>query len=110
MNILDKIAEILKDNTVKLGYLPDTPDDVTAVFEYQGGQPSHSFGITDFTENIQIRTRGENSYAKAREFSLILDNYTDENISIIQITPVFDIGRDSHGRQEYTVNFTAYRK
>ena len=110
MNILDKIAEILKDDTVKLGYLPDTPDDVTAVFEYQGGQPSHSFGNTDFTENIQVRTRGENSYSKAKEISLVLDNYTDEDLSIIQETPVFDIGRDSHGRQEYTVNFKIYRR
>ena len=110
MNILDKIAEILKDDTVKLGYLPDTPDDVTAVFEYQGGQPFHSFGNTDFTENIQVRTRGTNSYAKAKGIALALNNYTDENISIIQTTPVFDIGRDSHERQEYTVNFTAYRR
>ncbi|MDE5946338.1 MAG: minor capsid protein [Oscillospiraceae bacterium] len=110
MNILDKIADILKDDTVKLGYLPDKPDDITAIFEYQGGQPSHSFRHTDFTENIQIRTRGSNSYAKAQEIALILDNYTDKNISIIQITSVFDIGRDSHERQEYTVNFKIYRR
>ena len=110
MNILDKMAEILKDDTIKLGYLPDTPDDVTAVFEYQGGQPYHSFGNTDFTENIQIRTRGANSYSKAREIANILDNYADEDTSIIQTSPIFDIGRNSHERQEYTVNFTVYRR
>ncbi len=109
MNILDIIGGILGNN-VKLGYLPDNPDEITAVFEYQGDKPSHSFGSTDFTENIQVRTRGQNSYAKSKEIALTLNNYTDENISIIQTTSVFDIGRDSHGRQEYTVNFKIYRR
>jgi len=109
MNILDIISGILGDD-VKLGYLPDTPDEITAVFEYSAEQPFHSFGNTDFTENIQVRTRGKNSYTKAKETALTLDNYTDENISIIQTTPVFDIGRDSHERQEYTVNFKVYRR
>ena len=109
MNILDIIGGILSGD-VKLGFLPDTPDAVVAVFEYQGGQPSHSFGHTDFTENIQVRTRGVDSYAQAKAIALTLDNYTNEDISIIQTTPVFDIGRDSHGRQEYTVNFKVYRR
>jgi len=35
MNILDIIGGIL-GNSVKLGYLPDALDEITAVFEYQG--------------------------------------------------------------------------
>ena len=110
MNILDKIYSIIGDETVKLGFLPDFPDDLSSVFEFSGSPPVHSFGGMDVIENIQLRTRGAESYEKISGFAAILNGYNDPEISIIQTTAILDIGRDDKKRQEYTVNFKIFRR
>lgn len=110
MNILDKLSSVLNDNTIKLGYLPDAPDDISVLTEYSGSPPSHSFGGMDITENVQLRTRGTNSYERISAIAGKLNRYSDSDISVIQTTNILDIGRDAKGRQEYTVNFKIYRR
>ena len=105
MNILDKLYSILRSDDLKLGYLPDTPDELTVITEYAGGSASRSFGSSDITENVQLRTRGAGAYDKISALAEKLDGYYDKDISVFQTSPVLDIGRDSKGRQEYTVNF-----
>ncbi|MPW25948.1 hypothetical protein GC105_09110 [Alkalibaculum sp. M08DMB] len=114
MNILDKIKSVLDMPDVKLGYLPDKPDGVTALFEYQGSPPDHHFTGTDIIENVQVRTRDTTSaaaYAKAKAVVSILNRYHDNEISVLQSTPILDIGYDNANpqRQEYTVNFEIRR-
>lgn len=105
MNILDKLSTILNDNTIKLGYLPDTPDDISVLREYSGNPPSHSFGGMDITDNVQLRTRGIDSYERISAIAAKLNRCSDSEISVIQATNILDVGRDAKGRQEYTVNF-----
>lgn len=109
-NILDKLYSVLNDSTVKLGYLPDTPDDLSVLTEYTGSPPSHSFGGIDIIKNIQLRTRGADSYERISDIADKLHNYCDSEISVIQSTDILDIGFDDKGRQEYTVNFKIWRK
>lgn len=109
MNILDKLYEVLDRNDIKLGYLPDEPDDISVLTEYPGSPPSHSFGGTDFTHNVQLRSRGENSYTTISSLAEALNGFRDGEISVVQASSVLDIGRDSKGRQEYTCNFRIIR-
>lgn len=114
MNILDKIATVLNMASVKKGFMPDKPDAVIALFEYSGQPPDHHFGSTDFIQNVQVRIRdttAATAFAKAEAVVLILNRYSDSETSVIQSTPILDIGLDnaSPQRQEYTVNFTIRR-
>lgn len=114
MNILDKIATVLNMPNIKKGFLPDKPDAVIALFEYSGQPPDHHFGSTDFIQNVQVRTRDTTSaaaFAKAEAVVAILNRYSDSEISVIQSTPILDIGMDNANpqRQEYTINFTIRR-
>lgn len=110
MNILDKLYSILGDDNIKLGFLPDSPDDLSALFEYGGSPPVHSFGGMDVIRNVQLRARGENSYETVSGLAEKLNGYHDTEISVIQTTAILDIGRDEKMRQEYTVNFKIYRR
>ncbi len=110
MNILDKLWQILgSDPDIKLGYLPDEPDDLSVLTEYSASPPVHSFSGTDFTENVQLRSRGADSYETISSLAAALNGYCDEEISVIQVSSVLDIGRDDKGRQEYTCNFRIIR-
>jgi len=114
MNILDKINSILNFPNIKLGYMPDKPDTVIGLFEYSGVPPNHHFGVTDFIDSVQVRCRADNSttaYNLAKSVSSKLNRYHDKAISVIQSTPILDIGYDNANpqRQEYTVNFTIRR-
>ena len=105
MNILDKLSDVLGDSSIKLGFLPHEPDELSALTEYPGSPPEHSFGGTDFTSNVQLRCRGENSYSRISSLAAALNGFCDGEIAVIQTSSVLDIGRDHKGRQEYTVNF-----
>ena len=110
MNILDKLHQVLGSiQNIKLGYLPDEPDNLSVLTEYSGSPPVHSFGGTDFAANVQLRSRGENSYETISSLAETLNGYADEEISVIQVSSVLDIGRDNKGRQEYTCNFKIIR-
>lgn len=116
MNILDKIKYCLNmpDTDIKLGYIPDKPDTVLALFEYSGRPPDHSFNCTDYIYNVQVRCRSDNSttaYQLAESVQAQLNRYHDGEISIIQATPILDIGYDDANpqRQEYTINFEIRR-
>lgn len=115
MNILDQIAAILNFSNLWLGHLPDAPDQLTALFEYAGPGPEHSFDKTDYSYNIQARTRA-NTAAEAYALAVLvqdrLNRYENTDLAILQTTPILDIGQDNHNppRHEYTVNFTVYVK
>lgn len=114
MNILDKVKSVLGMTDVKLGFMPDKPDTVVGLFEYSGVPPNHFFNATDYVQNVQARIRAVNSsaaYALAKSVSDKLNRYHDGEISIIQSTPILDIGYDNANpqRQEYTINFTIRR-
>lgn len=114
MNILDKIKSVLNLPDVKLGYMPDKPDTVIGLFEYSGVPPDHHFGGTDFIDSVQVRCRADSSttaYNLAKSVSSKLNRYHDKEISVIQSTPILDIGYDNANpqRQEYTINFTIRR-
>lgn len=112
MNILDKLSTILPG--AYLGVMPDTPDTVTAIFEYESEPPKHSFDRTDISHGIQARTRAATSaqaYALAKTAQSTLNRFTDSEISVLQTTPILDIGVDEHNppRHEYTINFLVRR-
>lgn len=112
MNILDKIAAVLALPDVKRGYLPDAPNNCIALFEYAAVPPDHHFGGTDYFHGLQVRCRDKDSnsaYQMAVSAQEKLNRYQDADISILQATPILDIGRDDKQRQEYTVNFTIRR-
>lgn len=114
MNILDKIKAILDMPDVKCGFMPDKPDSVIGLFEYPGRPPDHHFGSTNYIHNVQVRCRSDNSttaYQMAEQVQLKLNRYHDSEISIIQATPILDIGYDNANpqRQEYTINFEIRR-
>lgn len=114
MNILDKIESVLNMNDVVLGYMPDKPDTAIGLFEYSGAPPNHHFSGTDYVQNVQARIRAVNSsvaYQLAKSVEQRLNRYHDGEISIIQSTPILDIGYDNANpqRQEYTINFTIRR-
>lgn len=110
MNILDKLHQVLGSSPdIKLGYLPDEPNDLSVLTEYSGSPPSHSFGGTDFTANVQLRSRGADSYETISSLAEALNGFADGDISVIQVSSVLDIGRDDKGRQEYTCNFRIIR-
>jgi hypothetical protein len=109
MNVLDKLASVIDMPDVKKGFMPDKPDRLIALFEYSGRPPDHAFGCTDITQSVQVRTRGISAYADAEAVASVLNRYFDGEISVIQSTPVLDIGYDNAQRQEYTVNFEIRR-
>lgn len=114
MSILDKVAAVLNQQNVFCGYQPDKPDSCTALYEYAAEPPEHSFGSTEFLHGVQVRTRAlvaADAEALAESAASKLNHYHDADISVIQTTPVIDIGRDAANpqRQEYTVNFTIRR-
>lgn len=114
MNILDKILAVLNLSNVKCGFMPGTPDTLIGLFEYSGRPPEHSFGATDYTHAVQARCRAlaaSDAYALALSVVAKLNRYHDSEISVMQATPILDIGRDeaSPQRQEYTINFEIRR-
>jgi hypothetical protein len=114
MNILDKISGILRIPNIALGSMPDAPDNLIALFEYSGKPPDQSFGGTDFNESVQVRSRADTAgtaYSQAETVANKLNRYHDSEVSILQSTPILDIGHDSANpqRQEYTVNFLIRR-
>lgn len=112
MNILDKVYDILGMQNVKMGYMPDKPDSMIGLYEYPARPPDHSFGKTDITHCVQARCRAESAsdaYALAVSVSSALNRHHDITCCILQSTTILDIGRDSEGRQEYTVNFEIRR-
>jgi hypothetical protein len=115
MNVLEKIDDILQMDNVYLGLLPDKPDTCIALFEYSATPPTHSFNATDYTENVQARTRAS-SWQEAYELALQVGNklnrYTDREISILASSGILDIGQDGANppRREYTINFKITRK
>lgn len=97
-----------------LGFMPPTPDNVIALFEYTSTPPEHTFGATDFIYSVQLRVRDrtpEVAYATAESLAANLNRYKDDHIVILQTSPVLDIGYDNANprRQEYTVNFNVRR-
>ena len=111
MNIPEKLNTIL-GGACKLGYLPDKPDKVTTIFEYDA-PPIQSFERTDITHNIQLRCRdttAPGALAMAENMAAKLNRYSDETVNIIQTSPVLDIGEDNSNppRREATVNFTVW--
>jgi len=117
VNILDMISEILSMfqlPPVKMGFIPATPDECIALFEYKAVPPEHSFGGTDYIHGVQVRSRSldaEQAHANAYICEQALNLYHDGILSITQSTPILDIGCDSENpaRKEYTVNFTVRR-
>lgn len=125
MNILDELmanpgivalaAEAIGDKADFFGYLPDKPDTAIGLFEYNASPPEHSFGDTEFPHGVQARCRAldaTTAFEIAAAVSNIFNRYHDSTISILQTSPILDIGRDAANppRQEYTINFTIRRK
>lgn len=111
MNIPEKLNTIL-GGVCKLGFLPDKPDTVTAIFEYDA-PPIQSFDRTDVTHNVQIRCRdisAQKALTAASDIAAKLNRYRDGTVNIIQTSPVLDIGEDNSNppRREATVNFTVW--
>jgi len=108
MNILDVIASILAMENVFLGVLPESPNTLIVLAEYAGASSEAFFDRTERPQAIQARCRALDSntaYQAAVAVQSRLDRYVGQGIVIRQTTPVLDIGQDTKGRREYTVNF-----
>lgn len=114
MNILDKMKSVLAIPDVKLGFMPDTPPAMIGLFEYQSKPPEHHFGSVGQIYGLQVRVRDTTSsaaYKTANTINEKLKRYHDAEISVVQATPILDIGIDSANppRHEYTINYTIRR-
>jgi hypothetical protein len=101
---------VLGDGNIFLGYLPSTPDNVTALFEYGGSRPIYSFGNINEVYNVQLRVRDlfpVDAYEQITYLDNIINRYSDGEVSIIRTTAILDIGKDNHNpqRHEYTANY-----
>ncbi|GHU90277.1 hypothetical protein FACS1894202_09800 [Clostridia bacterium] len=114
MNILDAIAAILNIPGIFKGFLPDKPDTAVAVTEYDGGNaPAQYFGATAFSHSVQARSRSPDAaaaYQKAAQIAIKLNRHDNAGLSVLQTSPILDIGMDNKSRHEYTVNFKITRK
>ena len=107
MNILETVQGVLNKGAF-LGVLPDVPDKAIALTQY-GGNATAFFDCTEDTYHVQARCRAVSAQvaaAMAEEVSATLDRYVGRGIAIRRISPVLDIGQDSRGRREYTINFS----
>lgn len=105
------------ETNIKIGEMPDVPDNAIALFRSGGADPTHSFESRLFSNpTFQVRVRNI-SYAmaetKAQQVALALDGLTEQTIngtryiSIMQQSDLLPIGKDSKGRSEFTLNFQA---
>ena len=107
-NILDIIDAILGTSNTFCGILPETPDALTALFEYQGAPPQQFFDATALSYNVQVRTRAkraDEAYTRALDAQNKLNRYVSDTFVIRQVSSIIDIGQDTKNRKEYTVNF-----
>lgn len=102
-------------SSIYLGEYPDTPNNIIALYQSGGADPSHTFTSREFEEpTFQIRIRNI-SYAmavtKAETIKDNLDGLTDQlingnrYISIFQQGDILPLGRDNKKRTELSINF-----
>lgn len=106
MNVVEKVGNLI---SAYKGNLPESPDTAVAVYAYDAGLMLHTFCKTYDVYGIQVRCRSDKpstAYQNAANAVVTLGRYIDSEIAVIQATPILDIGNDSKGRREYTVNFT----
>lgn len=116
-HILEKLASVLTAagmTGVELGRVPDEPDALIALTEYQPPPPEHYFGGTDWLHAAQALVRGPDAaaaYSRAEAVTAALNRYADGEISALITSPIFDAGRDgaNPSRQKYTINITIRR-
>ncbi len=109
MNVVDELGAFIG---AYRGKMPDTPDTAVAVFAYDASQIAHSFGRTNEAYGLQVRCRAKTppeAYALAESAQTKLNRYVTEKYTVLQSTPILDIGEDDKGRREYTINFTVRR-
>ena len=129
MPFLEDIADYLTAQDVTLvqgtklfiGELPDSPDEVVAIFQYPGNPPSNLGD--NRSPGLQVRTRSDN-YSDAlqllEDIYDILDPIGDEfkddapqgatingtfYLDFITQQEALPIGEDSKGRPEFTQNY-----
>lgn len=102
-------------SSIFLGDYPDTPNNMVALYQSGGADPSHTFTSRAFEQpTFQIRIRNL-SYAmavsKAETIKDTLDGLTEQTIngnryvSIFQQGDILPLGKDSKNRSELTLNF-----
>lgn len=103
--------------TLFYGFLPDTPDTLTTIFETGGTQPDARMSI-DYP-SIQVRVRqsaGSSSFESAYNRIIAIYNALQslhgitlsDGTTVIDITAVqmpINIGKDEKGRAEFTQNY-----
>lgn len=117
MGLLENMKTLITaiESTIIIGEMPDTPNNVIALFRTGGADPNHTFEARAFSNpTFQVRVRNI-SYAmaesKAQQVVLALDGLTEHTIngtryiSIMQQSDLLPLGKDSKGRSEFTVNF-----
>lgn len=120
-NILEAVRSVLAPALnglaeIKLGYIPDKPDNVCVLLESAPPKSQHFFACSSAGAfrpelyNIQMRVRGADSFSLACAAAQALNRYHDSALCIIQTSPVFDIGYDKSNppRQLYAANFKIF--
>ena len=115
--LVDMSSLITSESNKYLGDMPDTPDDLIALYNTGGLDPQHALGAQPPSwENptFQIRLR-DTSYAdviaRAEAIKDLLDGKTNQTInsnyymSIFMLGDINSLGRDSRNRIEVTMNF-----
>lgn len=131
MSVARDIGSFLADrgfgtpgNDLFFGFMPDSPDCMTGVFEYAGQPSLPTAGI--HRPGLQIRVRDTDYEAAAWRIASIHDALSrigcegDEEYAggadiagtryflIAPVQSAFPLGRDNAGRVEFAQNFVAY--
>lgn len=118
MSLLVDIASLLTaESNIYYGDLPDTPDNVIALYPTGGFDSFHTLGTqapSHENPTLQIRLR-DSSYAngisRAEAIKDVLDGKTSTTInsnnyiSIFMIGDINQLARDSWNRANFTLNF-----
>lgn len=102
--------------TLRIGYMPDTPDKIVLFTDSGGQNPNPRWRIDYPTFQVRVRAPADGyaeAYSKAREVRdvlLGLDSQTigtDRWVSLIVLGDIGFMGSDESGRPEFSVNFRA---
>jgi hypothetical protein len=120
-DLQDYLTSIGQGDDVSIGGLPDTPDDVVVLEQYEGLSPIYKHEDTTKPAyerpSIQARTRSfdpEAAQLRAKQLmgALCLTNVTLNGTfyqRVEAITSVIYIGLDTAKRHQYTVNFGVFK-
>lgn len=107
--LISKNLATEEDVDIFRNYIPDNPDDVLCVMEYQGRNLGHFDNVSQhsiqiFVRGLDVEQRIWNIYNQLCQDAMNLE-VPDHCCEITMKHPPFKINRDNRGRFEWVFNF-----